>query len=82
MRQHGQIKAWFPEKAYGFLMLDSGGGEVFYHVSAIQRGSEPAPVVGDAVSFELAHSPKGLRALAVTFDSDSSRRTTGGRSDG
>jgi cold shock protein len=69
-RQHGTVKAWLGVKGFGFLLLDSGGGEVFFHASAIRRGSEPAPVVGDAVSFEVAQSSKGLRALGVTFDAD------------
>ncbi len=60
----GSVK-WFNEtKGCGFITADDGK-DVFVHFSAIKSEGFKTRAEGDAVSFEVESSPKGLRALNV-----------------
>eukprot|EP00930_Biecheleria_cincta_P026424 TRINITY_DN18627_c0_g1_i1.p1 TRINITY_DN18627_c0_g1~~TRINITY_DN18627_c0_g1_i1.p1 ORF type:complete len:653 (+),score=127.05 TRINITY_DN18627_c0_g1_i1:33-1991(+) len=48
----GTMKAWYPEKGYGFATIDSGI-DVFVHIADCLGG---LPVVGDRLRLELEHS--------------------------
>jgi len=57
----GRLKSWNDEKGFGFIAADSGGADVFAHISAM-RG-ERRPVPGDQVLYVEGRDEKGrLRA--------------------
>ena len=63
--EKGTVK-WFNESnGFGFITR-STGEEVFVHFKSINGEGFKTLKEGDAVSFEVATGPKGLRAENVT----------------
>jgi len=54
----GTVKWFNPTKGFGFIQPDSGGSDVFVHVSAVQKAGLRTLNDGQKVSYELA-SEKG-----------------------
>ena len=57
----GKVKFFNTEKGFGFITPDQGGKDVFVHKS----GTREDLYEGDAVSFEVEETPKGLSAIDV-----------------
>ena len=61
----GTVK-WFNEsKGYGFITPDDGSKDIFVHFSAIQVDGFKKLSEGQAVTFEVEQSPKGVQATNV-----------------
>ena len=63
----GKVK-WFSDaKGYGFIQSDeeAAGADIFVHFSEIAKEGYKTLLPGQAVSFELVDSPKGLQAKNV-----------------
>ena len=61
----GTVK-WFNEsKGYGFITPDDGSKDIFVHFSAIQVDGFKKLTEGQAVTFEVEQSPKGVQATNV-----------------
>ncbi|MBX3195985.1 MAG: cold shock and DUF1294 domain-containing protein [Microbacteriaceae bacterium] len=60
-RETGVLHTWNPERGFGFLTRPDGS-DLFVHVKAFPRESEP-PAVGEQISYEVEAQPDGkLRA--------------------
>jgi CspA family cold shock protein len=45
---------WFnPTKGYGFIQPDGGGGDVFVHISAVEKAGFSSLAEGAKVSFDV-----------------------------
>lgn len=57
MRETGVVKAWNPDRGFGFVRRDDAP-DLFLHIKAFPRGTAD-PVVGDEVTFEVEAGPDG-----------------------
>ena len=60
----GTVKWFNPTKGYGFIAPDTGGKDVFVHISAVQRAGLRTLNEGQKVEFEIEMQQNG-RAAAV-----------------
>lgn len=60
----GKIKKVIADKGFGFIEGD-GGNDLFFHHSEIQDNRIEDLQIGQRVSYEAGHGPKGPRAEKV-----------------
>jgi CspA family cold shock protein len=51
--QIGTVKWFNSQKGFGFIQPDDGGGDVFVHISAVERAGLAPLHEGQKLSFEL-----------------------------
>jgi CspA family cold shock protein len=61
----GRVKWFNPEKGYGFIEREDGGGDVFVHFSAIQMEGFKTLNEGEQVEFEIVEGARGPQASNV-----------------
>ena len=65
----GTVK-WFNEqKGFGFIQPESGGADVFVHISAVQRAGLAGLNEGQRVSFELEKDKRSGKMAATQIQS-------------
>jgi uncharacterized membrane protein YsdA (DUF1294 family)/cold shock CspA family protein len=62
VRETGVVKAWNPERGFGFVQRDAAP-DLFLHIKAFPRGAAD-PEVGDRVTFEVEVQPDGRTRAA------------------
>jgi cold shock protein len=60
----GTVKWFNPDKGFGFIQPDSGGPDVFVHISAVQRSGMNDLAEGQKVSFDVVNDPRKGKASA------------------
>jgi CspA family cold shock protein len=65
MRQTGTVKFFNQEKGFGFISPETGGKDVFVHITAVQRSGIPQLDQGMRVSFEVQPDKRGRGPQAV-----------------
>lgn len=63
---NGTVKWFNPTKGYGFIAPDTGGKDVFVHISTVQKAGLGALNEGQKVGFEVEQQQNG-RAAAVNL---------------
>ena len=61
----GKIKWFNPTKGYGFIENDTGGKDVFLHVSALEKAGIKTLQEGQAISFEIGENNGKENAINV-----------------
>lgn len=69
-RRKGRVKWFNPKKGYGFITPDDGSKDLFVHYSDIEGEGFKSLEEGDAVSYEVEQSDKGLRAIKVRRETE------------
>ena len=62
----GTVKWFNAQKGYGFIQPESGGKDVFVHISAVERAGMDNLREGQRLSFELEQGQRG-RVSAVNL---------------
>ena len=63
---NGKIKWFNPTKGYGFIENDSGGKDIFLHVSALEQAGIDTLEEGQAISFEIGENQGKENAINIT----------------
>ena len=58
----GTVKWFNPTKGYGFIRSQSGGKDVFVHISAVERAGLSTLNEGAVVEYEVVMKNKGQRS--------------------
>ena len=61
----GKIKWFNPAKGYGFIENDTGGKDVFLHVSALEEAGIETLQEGQAISFEIGENKGKENAINI-----------------
>ena len=54
----GTVKRFNSTKGYGFIQPDAGGGDIFVHVSAVERSGLRELQEGQKVTYEIRQDRK------------------------
>lgn len=65
--QIGTVKFFNDQKGYGFISPDSGGKDVFVHVSAVERSGMRSLVEGQKVSFDVETDRRSGKTAACNL---------------
>lgn len=71
--QTGIVKWFNNTKGYGFILSESGGGDIFAHYSAIDMDGYKTLKAGQTVQFETEQGPKGLHAKKIQASADGAK---------
>ena len=64
---NGTVKWFNPTKGFGFIQPDSGGADIFVHISAVERAGLSSLNEGQKVSFDEESDPKKGKTSAVNI---------------
>jgi len=65
----GVVKWFNPTKGFGFIQPESGGADVFVHISAVERAGMVSLSEGQRVSFELERDKRSGKMSAAQLQS-------------
>jgi CspA family cold shock protein len=65
----GVVKWFNPTKGFGFIQPESGGADVFVHISAVERAGMVSLSEGQRVSFELERDKRSGKMSAGQLQS-------------
>ena len=66
----GNVKWFNPTKGYGFIAPDTGGKDVFVHISAVQKAGMRSLSEGQKVGFEIEQQQNDRTAEVKLSQSD------------
>ena len=62
----GTVKWFNTEKGFGFIAPESGGKDVFIHISVLGRSGITGLAEGQQVSMKIVETPKGREAVSIS----------------
>jgi CspA family cold shock protein len=62
--QNGAVKWFNGQKGFGFIQPDSGGDDVFVHISAVERAGLTSLTDGQKLTFEIERDPRSGKMAA------------------
>lgn len=62
----GTVKWFNDEKGYGFIAPESGGKDVFIHMSALRDSRIQTLAEGQQIEFDMEPGKKGQQAVNIT----------------
>lgn len=63
--QYGSIITYFEEKGFGFLRPESGGRDIFFHISRVVEAQASDLTPGTRVAYELGMDRTGKMAASM-----------------
>ena len=67
--QIGTVKWFNGQKGFGFIQPDSGGGDVFVHISAVERAGMMSLHEGQKLGYELERDQRNGKMSAGQLQS-------------
>ena len=61
---NGTVKFYNTQKGFGFIQPDSGGTDVFVHISAVERAGMSTLNEGQKISFEVVADRRSGKSAA------------------
>lgn len=63
----GTVKFFNTQKGFGFITPEDGGGDVFVHISAVEKSGLSTLSDGQRVNFDTEPDPRGKGPKAVNI---------------
>lgn len=63
----GTVKWFNTDKGFGFIAPETGGKDVFIHISVLGRSGIAGLAEGQQVSMRIVETPKGREAISITL---------------
>jgi CspA family cold shock protein len=63
----GVVKWFNPQKGFGFIQPNEGGGDIFVHISAVERAGLQGLNEGQAISYEIEQDRRTGKASATNL---------------
>ena len=63
----GTVKWFNATKGFGFIQPESGGADVFVHISAVERAGMQGLADGQRISYDEERDPKKGKTSAVNI---------------
>jgi len=63
----GKVKM-LADKGYGFITLEDGSDDVFFHAASLEGVQFSDLKVGDEMSFDVVEGDRGLKAVYVRLE--------------
>lgn len=60
----GTVKFFNTTKGFGFIQPDTGGADIFVHISAVERAGMRTLVEGQKVNFEVVQDRRSGKSAA------------------
>jgi cold shock protein len=70
MSTQGTVKWFNPTKGYGFIAPESGGKDIFVHISAVQKAGLRSLNEGQRLGFEIEQQQNGRSAAVNLMKAD------------
>jgi cold shock protein len=67
LRQKGKVKFFDKDRGFGFVTPDSGGRDVFVHISSVQRSGLPHLEEGMVLSYATEDDTRGRGPQAINL---------------
>ncbi|MGH7025303.1 MAG: cold-shock protein [Caulobacteraceae bacterium] len=67
--QTGTVKWFNGQKGFGFIQPESGGADVFVHISAVERAGMSSLSEGQKIGFEVERDPRNGKMAASQLQS-------------
>jgi len=61
----GQVKWFDPNKGFGFVVPDGGGGDILLHANVLRNFGQSSVADGSLIRLTVQETPRGLPAVAV-----------------
>ena len=65
----GTVKFFNATKGFGFIQPDTGGADVFVHISAVERAGMRTIVEGQKLSFDVVKDARNGKSAAENLQS-------------
>ena len=66
---NGTVKWFNAQKGYGFIQPETGGKDVFVHISAVERSGMSSLAEGQKVSFDVEKDQRSGKIAAINLKS-------------
>ena len=66
-QQTGTVKWFNDQKGYGFIEPENGGGDVFVHITAVNKAGMQSLHEGQKITFEIQKDPKNGKNSAANL---------------